>query len=360
MKQSIQKVDQSFLDQFNSIQKSGVLDDLATLRTENRFLDTLVNDAAKLYALTSVADIMTFVTDRILQQFIPMYFLVAFEPPRSKDLQQYCYANLKPSNGNISYGAFNAIKRCFVDSPYPARIDELLLGTALKIELSHFDPWLIVPLCGLEGIYGLCIIGKKVVGDAYSSAELMYIDKFTRFISIAIQNNLNYECAITDSKTGLYNHGYFMQRLEQEIAHVSRYDAKAGLIMLDIDHFKRFNDTWGHLAGDEVLNVLSATLKRTVRIEDVASRFGGEEFCVLAIECDERKLQDMSERIRLAIEAMNVSYDDTELKVTVSLGCCCLDPGLHVSPNAYIEMADKALYLSKSEGRNRFTIYRRT
>ena len=82
----------------------------------------------------------------------------------------------------------------------------------------------------------------------------MYVDKFMRFLSIGIQNNLHHESSITDAKTGLFNHAYFSQRLEQEIAHVARHRTKAGLVMLDVDHFKNFNDTWGHLAGDAVLN----------------------------------------------------------------------------------------------------------
>jgi diguanylate cyclase (GGDEF)-like protein len=340
------------------MQKSGALDDLDNLRNENRILDNLINDAAKLYALRSIEDIMSFVIDRILQQFIPTYLLVIFESQRSKNLRQYCYDNLKPSGGTLSDGAYEAIKRRFLDSPYPSDIADLKLGAAVSIELAHFDPSIIVPLCGIEGVYGIAVLGNKILGTPYTEVEKMYIDKFTRFISIGIQNNLHHESSITDAKTGLYNHAYFTQRLEQEIAHAIRHGAKAGLIMLDIDHFKNFNDTWGHLAGDEVLNALALTLKRTVRSEDVASRFGGEEFCILAIECDARTLFEMSERIRRAIESMKVVYKDEALSVTASLGCCCIDPELRIGPDAYIEMADKALYASKSTGRDRSTMYR--
>jgi diguanylate cyclase (GGDEF)-like protein len=340
------------------MQKSGALDDLDNLRNENRILDNLINDAAKLYALRSIEDIMSFVIDRILQQFIPTYLLVVFESQRSKNLRQYCYDNLKPSGGTLSDGAYEEIKRRFLDAPYPADISDLKLGAAVSIELAHFDSSIIVPLSGIEGVYGITVLGNKVLGTPYTEVEKMYIDKFTRFISIGIQNNLHHESSITDAKTGLYNHAYFTQRLEQEIAHAIRHGAKVGLIMLDIDHFKKFNDTWGHLAGDEVLNALALTLKRTVRSEDVASRFGGEEFCILAIECDAQTLFEMSERIRRAIESMKVVYKDEVLSVTASLGCCCIDPELRIGPDAYIEMADKALYASKSTGRDRSTMYR--
>jgi diguanylate cyclase (GGDEF)-like protein len=107
-----------------------------------------------------------------------------------------------------------------------------------------------------------------------------------------------------------------------------------------------------------VLNALAVTLKRTVRAEDVASRFGGEEFCVLAIECDSVKLCEMAERIRKAIEFTSVPYKAETLSVTASLGCCLIDPDLAAGIQEYIDMADRALYLSKKNGRNRCTLYR--
>jgi diguanylate cyclase (GGDEF)-like protein len=355
---STQKVDQSFLDQFNVMQKSGALDDLSVLRNENRILDGLINDAAMLYALQSVEAIMKFVIDKVLQQFIPTFLLVAFEPPRGGGLMQYCYENLKPSEKRVSPDSFEILRSRFIDAPYPIDFARIELTPRAIVDLSRFDPAIVVPLCGIEGPYGVAILGNKVVGVPYSEVERMYIDKFTRFVSIGIQNNLHHESAITEPKTGLFNHSYFTQRVEQEIAHVARHGTKAGLIMLDVDHFKNFNDTWGHLAGDEVLITLAQTVKRTVRTEDVASRFGGEEFCVLAIECDSGQLQEMAERIRLAIQEMAVSFKSETLSVTASLGCCIIDPDLAIGCDAYVEMADKALYLSKSGGRNRSTLYR--
>jgi diguanylate cyclase (GGDEF)-like protein len=352
------QVDKSFLDQFNSLQKSGALDDLAVLRTENRVLDSLINDAAALYVLTSIEDIMSFTIERVLEQFIPTYLLVIIEPFRSGDLKQYCYVNLKPSDTRLSPEAYAAIKEHFISSPYPVDYGSLALDAAIREELSAFDPDIVVPLLGIEGAYGIVLLGHQVLGDGYTDLERMYIDKLTRFISIAIQNNLHHESAITDAKTGLFNHAYFTQRLEQEIAHVARHGARAGLIMLDVDHFKIFNDTWGHLAGDEVLNALALTLRRTVRAEDVASRFGGEEFCALVIECDKVKLLEVSERIRTAIAEMRIPYKAESLSVTASLGCCLIDPSLRAAPADYFEMVDKALYISKANGRNRSTLYR--
>jgi len=212
------QVDKSFLDQFNSLQKSGALDDLSVLRNENRVLDSLINDAAALYVLTSIEDIMSFTIDRVLQQFIPTFLLVIIEPVRGSDLRQYCYINLKPSVQQLPAEAYAALKEHFIASPYPADYENLSLKKEAKDALARFDPDIIVPLLGIAGAYGITLLGRKVLGGPYTDLERMYIDKLTRFISIAIQNNLHHESAITDAKTGLYNHAYFTQRLEQEIA----------------------------------------------------------------------------------------------------------------------------------------------
>jgi diguanylate cyclase (GGDEF)-like protein len=161
-----------------------------------------------------------------------------------------------------------------------------------------------------------------------------------------------------DSKTGLFNHAYFMRRLEQEVARASRHRARAGIVMLDVDHFKRFNDTWGHLAGDAVLAALAQTLRAAVRTEDVPARFGGEEFCVIVIQCDESSLFEIAERIRLSIESMSVEFESRRLSITASLGCCLIDPDRPCAISLYVEHADKALYESKAAGRNRSTLYR--
>jgi diguanylate cyclase (GGDEF)-like protein len=352
------KVDEAFLDQFNYLQKTGALDDLGILRNENRLLDALINDAASLFTLNSVEKMLDFVIGRILEQFIPTHFAILIEPPRGDVLTQYCYLNLKPSEERLPASSYSRVKEYFLASPYPVSFGDLASRGASDAGLLRFDPEHLFPMCGIGGPFGFALLGRKILGTPYTELERMYVDKFMRFLSIGIQNSLHHESSITDAKTGLFNHAYFTQRLEQEIAHISRHKAKAGVIMLDVDHFKGFNDEWGHLAGDLALNALALTLKRVVRTEDVASRFGGEEFCVLAIECDGPRLMEMAERIRAAVEAMKVPYKTKVLSITVSLGCCFIGPSTGLGSADYLEMADKALYLSKVGGRNRSTLFR--
>jgi len=353
-----QKLDTAYLAQFNALQRTGALDDLALLRSENRVLDALINDAASLFTLTTIDAMLDFVISRILEQFIPTHLAIVIEPPRGDVLTQYCYTNLKPNEDRLPAESYAYAREHFLKSPYPIRYSDLAEALGRDEGLADIEAELLYPMIGIGGVFGIGVLGRKIVGTEYTEVERMYIDKFMRFLAIGIQNSLHHESSITDPKTGLYNHGYFTQRLEQEIARVSRHGAKAGLIMLDVDHFKIFNDTYGHLAGDEVLNSLALTLKATVRSEDVASRFGGEEFCVLAIECDRTKLLEMAERIRAAIEAMAVPYKGVALSVTASLGCCLVEGQSGLGPQELIDLADKALYLSKSGGRNRSTLYR--
>jgi diguanylate cyclase (GGDEF)-like protein len=352
------KVDDEFLNQFNFLQRTGALDDLASLRKENRALDALINDAASLFTRASIEAMLDFVIGRLLEQFIPTHLAILIEPPRGDVLKQYNYINLKPSEELLPESSYESLKSYFHESPFPVSYKDYAAKAAPDAELLRFDPELLLPMLGLGGPFGCAILGRKIVGTAYTEFESVYVDKFMRFLSIGIQNSLHHESSITDAKTGLFNHAYFKRRLEQEIAHVSRHHAKAGLIMIDVDHFKNFNDVYGHLAGDEVLNSLAVTLRSVVRSEDVASRFGGEEFCVLAIECDQAKLMEVAERIRAAIEGMAVNFKSQRLSVTASLGCYLLEPGVIADPESCIELADKALYLSKSGGRNRATLYR--
>ena len=352
-------LDTSYLDTFNLLQKTGALDDLAGLREENRELDRLINDAASLFALFTIDEMIGFVISRLLERFIPARLVFLVERLRGDGIDQYYYENLKPAEARLPESCYPPLKEYFSLSPYPSLFSDMegAIG-AIDAELAGFAPVYLLPMRGIGGLHGIVILGEKVVGGEYTELERMYVDRMTRFLAIGIQNSLSHQSSITDPKTELYNHAYFMQRLEQELARIGRYNARAGLIMIDVDHFKRFNDTWGHLAGDEVLISLAKSLKSHVRSEDVAARFGGEEFCILAIECGESDLVNFAERLRRSVETMVVTYKSERLSVTISLGLCLLDSESPTDGPGCLERADRALYKSKSFGRNRATLYR--
>ncbi|HOX18617.1 MAG TPA: diguanylate cyclase, partial [Spirochaetales bacterium] len=207
--------------------------------------------------------------------------------------------------------------------------------------------------------YGIVLLSSKLSGGEYSAPEAIYVDRLVRFLSGGIQNRLHYESMITDGKTGLFTHDYFMRRLEGESARLLRRPGRAGLIMIDIDHFKRFNDTWGHQAGDAALVQVAAAVKGAVRSEDIVARFGGEEFCVLAVDLGQKQeetLMALAERIRETVKAAPIPWNGRELSVTISVGCSWLDPVRGRTPERGMELADRALYTSKEGGRDRCTM----
>ena len=351
----------SLLDQFKLLSSTGALEDLAALRRENRELDALVNDAAGLFALEDLGSMVDFAISRILERFIPERLVFLVEEPRGGGYSLYSYRNLKPDAESFPVESYGPIKRHFLSSPFPiafADLERRLGPDSFGPEFRAYDPRILFPMRGIRGLFGMALLGRKIVGGDYSELERMYVDRFTRFLSIGIQNSLHHTSSITDAKTGLYNHDHFLRRLGEELARDARRRWRAGVLMLDIDHFKKFNDSWGHLAGDELLAAIASTVKNAVRSEDVVARFGGEEFCVLAVDCDEPGLMATAERVRAAVAGTRIIHDRHELGVTASIGCCLLDPAKGSTPAEFIERADKALYLSKAGGRDISTLYR--
>ncbi len=350
----------SLVDRFNLLHKSGALDDLAFLRRENRELDRLINDASALMSLTSVPEMLDFVLSRLLDHFIPEFLAFLIKPPRGELLRQYCYRNLKRSDERVPDRYYELIKRHFDASPFPVRFDELRGNSAPGTwgrEFLSFSPAFLYPMRSIGGLYGVVLLGTKVLGGEYTELERLYVDRMTRFLAVGIQNGLHHESSITDPKTGLYNHDYFMRRLEEEQARIQRHGGRAGIIIMDVDHFKAFNDLHGHVTGDEALSALADTLRAVTRDEDTVARFGGEEFCVLALDCGETRLLEIAERIRLAVESLALPHDGRELRITISLGARSFGPGEACGSVRLLADADKALYESKSSGRNRSTLF---
>jgi len=164
-----------------------------------------------------------------------------------------------------------------------------------------------------------------------------------------------YESSVRDPLTRTYNRRYLVERLASEFAYASRHKTNLAIILLDLDLFKRVNDTHGHLAGDEVLRDVAALVQRLVRAEDVFARFGGEEFVLLVRGIEHVNVGRFAERVRSAVERLEVAYEATVLRVTVSLGYASLGE-LIVDPrdaDGLLRLADERLYKAKTAGRNR-------
>ena len=161
--------------------------------------------------------------------------------------------------------------------------------------------------------------------------------------------------SITDSLTGLKNRRYFDQRLYEEVAHSKRYRLPLSLLLIDVDHFKKVNDTYGHTIGDEVLKSLSQIIMDMLRDSDVVARYGGEEIVVITPNTDKAEAVRLAERIQKVVNKSTMSTIDTTqelVQITISVGVASL--GLVVlDKEGLIEEADKALYEAKKLGRNR-------
>ncbi len=160
--------------------------------------------------------------------------------------------------------------------------------------------------------------------------------------------------ALRDGLTKLFNKRYFMERLDSELKFAQRHETALSLLMLDLDHFKKINDTQGHLAGDRVLSTIASVLLKAVRNEDVVARFGGEEFAIILRAIALEPAASTAERLRKLVESTKIALDGgKELRATVSIGLANFPSTPCKTLEELVEAADKALYRAKNAGRNR-------
>jgi diguanylate cyclase (GGDEF)-like protein len=174
-----------------------------------------------------------------------------------------------------------------------------------------------------------------------------------------VRNKLLSEASSRDALTGLYNRWYVLDKIEMEINRSLRHGAPLSLLMLDIDHFKRVNDTFGHQAGDQVLQGVGKLLKESCRVYDVPGRYGGEEFCILLPETHLENTTIVANRIRERLALSDIQLPEASVTVTASIGVAALDTGSDavLTPAALIDRADRALYSAKLHGRNRVELW---
>lgn len=213
-----------------------------------------------------------------------------------------------------------------------------------------------VPLRTGENILGILVVGSANPREL-TAAEIDRLTVIGNQSSLALHNALLHQelerLSVTDRLTELYNHGYLQQRLDEEIGRAGRFHHVLSLIMLDIDDFKRFNDTYGHPRGDRVLRAVAATLASNLRDIDFAARYGGEEFVVVLPETDHAGAVAVAERIRREIARIDFASiaDDPEARVTVSIGVATY-PDHANSGAALVVAADQAMYAVKHSGKD--------
>ncbi|GAC1351389.1 MAG: GGDEF domain-containing protein [Polyangiales bacterium] len=194
---------------------------------------------------------------------------------------------------------------------------------------------------------------KLVEGDRVQiGTEVIVRFNFHDELEASLQQQL-YESAVRDPLTRAYNRKHFQERLTSEIAHALRHRTHLSLILLDIDFFKKVNDTHGHPAGDAVLRALASAISQVIRLEDVFARVGGEEFALLARGIDGAAAVLFADRVRKGIERLQIPWKATMLSVTTSFGVSAVSELPAPDGDSLVALADKRLYEAKSGGRNR-------
>lgn len=206
---------------------------------------------------------------------------------------------------------------------------------------------------------GTYINGEQIVRKPLNDGDRIQLGR-TTILKFSLSDNLEesfqkrmYESAIRDGLTKAYNRQYFEERLSSEFSYARRHFIPLSLIMVDIDHFKKINDTYGHPVGDVVLKYLVQTIMKNIRNEDMLSRYGGEEFTILARNTDSHSILTLAERIRSSVESQRVPAGNLTIKITISAGCSTLENRNYRKPAELVAAADEALYRAKNTGRNR-------
>ena len=183
---------------------------------------------------------------------------------------------------------------------------------------------------------------------------------FHQGFGLAIQNALSHRqlqrVAALDALTGAYNQHFGLKRLNEEFNRAIRAKSHLALILFDIDHFKRVNDTYGHLVGDRVIVAVTEGAHQSLRDGDILMRYGGEEFCAILPGVSPKNAAVISERIRHVIEGSVVEEGKQHISVTIGAGVAVYPNQMAEKPSELLDMADKKLYRAKHEGRNRVVL----
>lgn len=265
--------------------------------------------------------------------------------------------------GNMKHLSRRLLEQTF-ESGQPLQSDERLLHEHKLAPLFHQEgigAFVCLPLTSHANRLGVICFFRQD-RNRFLPDEIGILTTFSHLAAAAIENARLQEktlnLVVTDKLTGLRNRRYFDQRLAEEIHHAAREVAPLSLLMLDIDDFKRINDSHGHVTGDRVLQALSQALSAQLWQVDIAARYGGEEFAVILPQTDVVAARKVAERIRENVAKLAVPLPDGSwLGITVSIGVACY-PRCGESPESLIEHADQALYTAKREGKNRVCLYR--
>jgi len=349
------------VDNYDLLKEIGVFDFIDYLNNEIKSYRTLLTRGLDIFNRTNIDEIIQATVWQISDHFLPSFIAFLWKPIQNRpDITIRAYRNYKPVDLDLKIDNLTSLESFFDSFPRPINFN--LLAKEMKDNeviqaLRPESPEIVIPILGPFGLYGIILVGHKILETEYIREELVFLQQLMSFVSQAIKNHLHYEHSLRDVKTGLYNHGFFMTRMKEEVNRTRRSASVSSVIVMDVDKFKNFNDTYGHLAGDQVLEKLAQVIRQNVRTDDIPSRFGGEEFTVLLPRTEISTAWMVSERLRTSVASMMVPWEIPLPQVTISLGVYAFDRNTGLETTDILRRADEALYLSKAKGRNCSTVW---
>lgn len=335
----------------------------------NKKLNQRLTEADALYSITStlnssldISKILKIVKIIFTQTFkMDQYSLMLFEEDSNilsiKSCHGLSHEWAKISDFNQENTIFNQAvenkKSIYIKKTSDIN-NEFILDPLITKENGSF---LCIPLINendeVLGVLNLFRTGKNI----FRRQDIELFEKIAEQIALALDKTLLFEhtkeLSITDELTGIFNRRYFNQRYDREIQRSKRYQHSLSVLMLDIDHFKRYNDLSGHIKGDEVLKKIATILEANIRKADILARFGGEEFVILLPEISKNQARKVANKLRRIVEDAEFENEQSLPggQITVSLGLAVYPEDSKEAPQL-IQYADKALYLAKTMGRN--------
>ena len=250
----------------------------------------------------------------------------------------------------------------FKNEPYLGKCSDDCLKTLFHSVKKKPESVAILPLIRHNELIGSLNLASFDGSRFIEGTATSLITRLSSIVAVCLENAVNNEklkqLGLTDALTGIHNRRYFMQRLEEEVVRSLRQDIPVSCLFIDIDHFKSFNDLYGHSVGDEVLRYVANIIKQQMRLSDVLARYGGEEFAVILTNTDAKLAEEVAERVRASIAnaVLNVDSLNDDLQVTVSIGCTTMlkpaSSDINSLGDNLLNSSDQALYIAKNSGRN--------
>jgi len=237
-------------------------------------------------------------------------------------------------------------------------IKEQTEDTALIEMLETMEPVLLAPMKARSAVNGVLVLSDHMDFGAFTSGEKEFLKTSAIFAGMAVHNAFLYEVSTTDMMTGLKLRHFFLEKLRDYLTMHAENGLPLSLAMIDIDHFKDVNDSYGHLCGDHVIRAVTRMIRDSIRQTDTAARIGGEEFVIMLPDTAIDAARVLGERIRRSIADAHIRWGEITVNVTVSVGVAQFEPNRDGSAHDIIARSDEAMYRSKQSGRNQVSFAR--